>query len=402
MKSELITAYTEQVLSFDWKAPDSAAPQEATEAVDTAKQVETVRNLLDKSGHSRVVLFGLGSGELALALDQALSQDTDLTVCELSPDHTRLALAAHPELIRSPRLSLAVDTSPWALLYLLALGGFDAGNSCLVLNPESGPEARRNHQAVQRMLLQAKPHLALNSSYLSHMPPKAPDMSVGVILSPDEPGLKGFFDQFPDWMREIVVVWDAETVPETDFRCAAPVRHLARPLDDFASQRNFMLEQCEGLWVLSLDGDERFSEDTWQLFTSLMHIKNLQGCWFPRLTLYPDEKHAKVGYGLWPDLQLRLFKKSDGVCYERPIHERLTGLHGKVALVLDTPILHYSRLTKTPEQLTGKLARFDKAGLERTKHVLSEDYPRVPRRLMGEAIALAGAVRVLTLDENPA
>lgn len=402
MQSELIKAYTSQILSFDWKSPGPGSDPEAPVAVDLDKHTAQVTELLAKSGHQQVILFGVGSGALARRLDDELDQQVALGVCELAPDAARRALATHPGLGTSDRLDLAVDTSPWALLQLLALAGYDGHAATLVLNPECGTVSHFKHQALQRLTLNVRPHLALNSSYLSHMPPKAPDVSVAVILSPDEPGLDEFFAQFPDWIHEVIVVWDAEAVPDTNYRCYAPVRHLARPLDDFASQRNFALDHCEGIWVLALDGDERFTEDTWELFTALMHIKNLQGCWFPRLTLYPDRDHAKVGYGLWPDLQLRLFRREEGLRYERPVHERLTGLHGKVALALDTPILHLSRLTKSPEELERKLARFDAASGGAVRHVLSADYPSLPRSLFGEAIALAGAVRVLTMDENPA
>lgn len=231
---------------------------------------------------------------------------------------------------------------------------------------------------------------------------QAPDLSVGVILNPDEPELDVFFAQFPDWVKEVVVVWDGETVPDREYSCAAPIKHLANPLRDFASQRNRMLDECEGEWVLYLDGDESFSEDVWSLFTALLLIKRLEACYFPRMTFYPDETHCKVGYGLWPDLQLRLFRNHEGVRFERPIHERLTGIKGRVALALDAPIQHYSRLKKTPEELTAKLKRFDEASGDTVQHILNDDYPSLKRTQFTEASFIAGALQVMLLEENPA
>ena len=231
---------------------------------------------------------------------------------------------------------------------------------------------------------------------------QAPDVSAAAILSPDEPELDAFFSQFPDWIKEIVVVWDAETIPDREFSCAVPIRHAAHPLDDFASQRNRMLEMCDTEWILYLDGDETFSEDVWSLFPGLMLIKRIQGVYFPRLTFYPDESCCKVGYGMWPDLQLRLFRKGDRVRFERPVHEKVTGLEGRVALALDAPILHHSRLRKSPDELAAKLRRFDEAADEALHHMLNDDYPHLGREHFPQASFIAGALQALLLEENPA
>lgn len=163
-----------------------------------------------------------------------------------------------------------------------------------------------------------------------------------------------------------------------------------------------MLDECEGEWVLYLDGDEMFSEDTWALFTALMLIKRLEACYFPRMTFYPDESSCKVGYGLWPDLQLRLFRNRDGIRFERPIHEKLTGIEGRVALSLDAPILHYSRLRKSPEELANKLKRFDEASGDQVKHILNDDYPNLERSQFAEVSFIMGSLQMLLLEENPA
>ncbi len=123
---------------------------------------------------------------------------------------------------------------------------------------------------------------------------------------------------------------------------------------------------------------------------------------FPPHDIYPDDSHCKVGYGLWPDLQLRLFRNRESVRFERPIHEKLTGIEGRVALTLDAPILHYSRLRKTPEELTAKLKRFDEASGDTVQHVLNDDYPHLDRTQFPEASFIAGALQVLLLEENPA
>ncbi|ADU63206.1 MAG: glycosyl transferase family 2 [Pseudodesulfovibrio sp.] len=401
MNPTLIAYHTEAVLAFDFAdaAPVARASQPAGE--DTETFVRRTLRIAGKSGAQWLILFGIGSGEVPLALEAALPDCLQLVVCEADAAAARTFLAANPGWKDgSGKGCVLADSSPWTQLYLLALSGATPQNSTTALCPDLDGEERAHCQAVQRLFISARPHQAINSSYLSHVAVQAPDVSVGVILSPDEPQLDTFFGQFPDWVKEVVVVWDAECVPNREFACAAPMRHLARPLDDFAAQRNCMLDHCTGDWVLYLDGDECFSDDVWSLFTAIMLIKRLEACYFPRMTLFPDEDHCKVGFGLWPDLQLRLFRNREGVRFNRPVHERLTNITGRVALALDAPILHLSRLRKTPEELAAKLERFREVGGQ--PHRLNADYPHLPRSLFPEAAFISGSLQMLLLEENPA
>lgn len=404
MSTTLIPRYTNAVIAFDFKDAKPVtheSPQPTQDELDSFTQ--RALKLFEKSGANYCVLFGLGSGEHALALDKTLPDCANLIICETDTTLVRSFLEANPTWKdETSRSSIIADISLWAQFYLLNMTGASTENSHTMLNPLLGGENKDRYQALQRLFTSARPHQAINSSYLSHVAVQAPDLSVGVILSPDEPNLDTYFAQFPDWIKEVVVIWDSPEVPETDFRCAAPIKHFAHPLTDFAEQRNRMLDECEGEWVLYLDGDELFSEDTWALFTALMLIKRLEACYFPRMTFYPDESHCKVGFGLWPDLQLRLFKNREGISFERPVHEKLIGIEGRVALALDAPILHYSRLRKTPEELAAKLKRFDKAGNDQIRHILNDEYPSLERSQFAEASFIGGALQVMLLEENPA
>lgn len=402
--SNQISQYTNAVLDFAFAdANEEVIPYPEPSESDITAFVERTLDFLHKSGSQQLILFGLGSGAYALALDAALPSTARMTICESNTERVRSFFTTNPQWKEGTEKStIASDISLWAQLFLLAQSGIASNDCHTALCPELHDGERKQYQALQRLFLSTKSHQAINSSYLSHVAVQAPDLSVGAILDPNEPELNSFFAQFPDWIKEIVVVWDGESVPDREFNCAVPIKHFANPLEDFASQRNRMLEECEGEWVLYLDGDEAFSEDVWALFTALLLIKRLEACYFPRMTFYPDKSNCKVGYGLWPDLQLRLFRNHDGIRFERPIHERLTGIKGRVALALDAPILHSSRLNKSPEELTAKLKRFDKASGETIQHVLNDDYPSLARSLFPEASFISGALQVLLLEENPA
>lgn len=403
MNAALISRYTDAVLSFDFTPPTPAYHAESINQEDIEAFVKRTLKFHAKSGNDNLVLFGVGNGAIALELALALPAGKTLVVCEMNTTNARNFIENNPEWNNGDCEAVILgDISPWAQFYLLNMAGASSENTHTVLSPELPEGEREQLRSLQKLFVSARSHLALNSAYLSHVAVQAPDLSVGVILDPDEPELDTFFAQFPDWVKEVVVVWDSESVPEVNYRCAAPVTHFANPLIDFCDQRNRMLKECSGDWVLYLDGDELFSDDTWALFTALLLIKRLEACYFPRMTLYPDEDNCKVGFGLWPDLQLRLFRNRKSIRFEKPIHEKLTGVKGRTALALDAPILHYSRLRKTPETLMAKLERFNDVGNKRIHHLLNEEYPSLNRSDFSEASFIAGALQVMLLEENPA
>ncbi|MGE4469125.1 MAG: glycosyl transferase family 2 [Desulfovibrio sp.] len=399
----LFAAYTDQVLAFDYKdnATQDTPPEQLSEQ-ELMQHAERFLRLLEKSRKPHLVLLGLGTGRLAALLAGQLPASTRLTVCECNPARARRVLAANAAW-RGGQTQLLADSSPWALAYLLAAENALPPNALLQLNPELGPAQREPYQSLQRTLTLAKPHAAINGTPFGHFAVQAPSLSVGAILHPEEPGLDQFFSQFPDWVEELVVFWDSKTIPEHEINAACPVRQYAHPLaNDFAAQRNRALAQCHAQWVLFLDGDECFSEEHWTLLPGLFPVRNVQAYYFPRLTFMPDEKHCRVGFGLWPDLQMRLFRNQPGLAYERPVHERLTGVSGRTGLVLDAPILHYSHLRKQPEQLREKLLTFDRAGGGSVQHQLSPEYPTLPLQRFRRANPLCNELQLLLLPQVPA
>jgi hypothetical protein len=405
-EKHLFAAYTDEILSFAWQdSPQSETPPAPPASEELEQAAERFLRLLEKSRKRHLVLLGLGSGKLAGILAESLPAETALTVCELSPERARGVLGAGNAAWRTPNgpAQLLVDSSPWSLVHLLAQGNALPANALIQLNPELRPDEREAYQTLQRTLTLAKPHAAINGTPFGHFAVQAPSLSAACVLHPDEPRLDEFFGQFPDWVEELIVVWDAETVPQRAIDAACPVRQFARPLDgDFAAQRNRMLAECSAEWVLFLDGDERFSEDHWTLLPGLFPVRGVQAWFFPRLTFTPDAEHCRAGYGLWPDQQLRLFRNQPGLRFENPVHERLTGISGRTGLVLDAPILHFSHLHKKPEALREKLALFDKASGGKLRHRLNEEFPNLPLSRFRRANLLCNELQTLLLPQFPA
>lgn len=384
MNLPLIRRYTDAVLAFHLQEE----PGPAIPASDTARHAQRCLKAFTRVPSPVLILFGFGSGQLAGELDATLPPEAVLAVCETSPEAARNARDNHSDLFDdSGRTVLLADTSVWAILLLLHMADLRPDEACLMLNPEIGKGAKRDElEALRRITAAARPE-AYPQTHAN------PSLSAGAILHPQDEGLDRFFAQFPSWLEELVVVWDAEQPPGTRFPCACPVRHLASPLDDFASQRNRMLEACRGESVLYLDADETLPRGAWDEVAKLA-ASDFQAVWFPRRTLFPDETRCKVGYGLWPDLQMRLFRR-EGTRFVRPVHERVEGLDGPAAILLNLPIMHESRIRKDDSRIREKLARFDSASGGSLSHTLNEDYPTLSHG------RLSGGPSLLRLRRNP-
>lgn len=384
MNLSLIRNYTESVLAFHLnEEPGPAIPPS-----DTSRHAQRCLKAFTRVPSPVLILFGFGSGRLVGELDATLPPEAVLAVCETSPATARKARNDHPDIFTEDgRTVLLADTSVWASLLLLHMADLQPDEACLMLNPEIGKGEKRDElEALRRITAAAKPEAYPEAK-------ETPSLSAAAILHPKDEGLARFFAQFPSWLEELVVVWDAEQPPETDYPCACPVRHLANPLDDFASQRNRMLEACRGESVLYLDADETLPGGAWDEVAKLA-ASDFQAVWFSRRTLFPDETRCKVGYGLWPDLQLRLFRR-EGTRFVRPVHERVEGLDGPAAILLNLPIMHESRLRKDDSRIREKLARFDSASGGNLSHTLNEDYPTLPHE------RLSGGPSLLRLRHNP-
>ncbi|GFK94645.1 hypothetical protein NNJEOMEG_02492 [Fundidesulfovibrio magnetotacticus] len=401
--SAAFEAYTRAVLSFRLGAGSGgyatapAGPQALEPVLRRAR------------GALCCALLGVGSGAFARDLARALPEGTQFVVLETDPDQT---------LAHGSGLPLLADASPVALAWMLLTCGLTRPGTFLVLNPEIADEgARERLRTVQRL------HAAFEPLDLPDLPqastppsravvggrslpgPDAPGegsrqgasqdapgrdpaggrglrrapapLTLAAILHPDEPDLADFFSALPSCADRAVFLWDAQAAPGSPPPCPVPALHLAHPLqDDFAAQRNRLLEACGPGWTLSLDADERLTPGLTALLPALTAQGTCRSFAFERRTLCPQG--VRVGWGLWPDLQVRLFVNGPGVRYVRPVHERLEGLDGPTGLVLGAGIRHLSGLLKDEALLAAKHALFDRAGGRGALHRLNREYPALP------------------------
>lgn len=397
--------YTTQVLS--WRLGQPAVPRPevpAPGADDAARCARRLERILRAAAtHPHSILLGLGTGELAAALARALPAGAGLTVISADPAAAQALLATGrlDWLTPDGPAQLLVDSSRQALVCLPLLTGLAPERALVTVNPEPRPPEEDAALAwVRRMFRETVPLPPCGAPATPG--PTPPPVTLAVLARPQEPGLADFFAACAGLARQAVILWDGRDVPETARTAAAldmPVRHLARPLEnDFAAQRNALLDACPDGWLLSLDPDERPTPDLPRVLARLTARPDLGAAYFPRLTLYPDAGHAKIGHGLWPDLQLRLWRNTSPrrARYVRPVHERLEGLAGRAALALDTPLFHCNRLLADDRAVSAKLAAYNvAAGMVR--HHLSPEYPVLPLRFFTGSAGPTPQPRLLLL-----
>ena len=376
--------YTREVLAWNLGQPDLAdlPPEDAEQARRAADR--TVR-LHAASGRSWLLLLGLGDGTFARLLWEQLPSDRALVILETDAERARSVWPGFEGDCGAQRPLLLADASIWALFLLVRAAGMDAANCTLCRNPAS---ASTELLKWQRLFLE---------SSLERVAPAAalPPLSVLCMLHPEEPDLEDFFGHMPPWLHEVCVLWDG-VLPSAVFNCPAPLRQSCRPLGaHFGEQRNAMLALCRTEWFLYLDADERLSPRTWELLPHMLAAPDLGGVLFPRRTFEGDEDHVRLGYGLWPDVQLRLLRRNAALRFEGAVHERVEGRAGRLALAADMPLLHYSHVRKDSRSLQRRLEVFNLAAGEE-RHRLSGSYPRLPRAFFHQLDeALAGRLIML-------
>jgi glycosyltransferase involved in cell wall biosynthesis len=147
-------------------------------------------------------------------------------------------------------------------------------------------------------------------------------LSVVVVTQNEEERIRACLES-ASWADELIVV-DAESIDKTATVARELTDHVfVRPWPGFAAQKNFGLEQARGDWILSLDADELVSIPLRQEIAAILAGDGEHaGYAIPRRNVFWGRwiRHG----GLYPDWQLRLFRRGRGRFAERTVHESVT------------------------------------------------------------------------------
>jgi glycosyltransferase involved in cell wall biosynthesis len=134
------------------------------------------------------------------------------------------------------------------------------------------------------------------------------------------------------WADEVIVV-DAESQDKTATIARELTDHVViRPWPGYAAQKNFAVGLAHGAWILSLDADETVSPELRTEIEALTRDAGARdGYEVPRRNIFWG-RWVRHG-GLYPDWQLRLFRRGRGRFGERAVHEsvRVEGAVGRLA-----------------------------------------------------------------------
>jgi len=126
------------------------------------------------------------------------------------------------------------------------------------------------------------------------------------------------------WMDELVVV-DAESCDKTvELARACGAKVTVRPWPGFGLQKNFGMAQASSEWILILDADERVTEGLRE------EVKTCMAGWRPGAPVAYRIPRRNFFYGAWvrgggvyPDYQVRLFRREIARYNDVAVHENL-------------------------------------------------------------------------------
>lgn len=145
------------------------------------------------------------------------------------------------------------------------------------------------------------------------------------------------------WADEILIV-DSESTDHTrTIAESSGAKVLIKKWEGFSKQKQFATDNATHNWVLSLDADERISDE---LKSEILRLKNVSevdladGYRIPRLTFYMNRP---IRHGGWyPDWQLRFFNREKGKWKDVLVHESVQMNNTAKVEKLTGDIHHYS------------------------------------------------------------
>ncbi|AGB42272.1 glycosyl transferase [Halobacteroides halobius DSM 5150] len=139
------------------------------------------------------------------------------------------------------------------------------------------------------------------------------------------------------WVDEIVVVDSYSQDDTLELARQYTSNIYQREFDDFATQRNYGLDQMESEWVLVVDADERVTSDLQEEVLNKLSNPEASGYKIPRKNYFLGKWIKYCGW--YPDYTLRLFKVADNR-YSGLVHEGLK-IEGTVEK-LEGTLIHYT------------------------------------------------------------
>jgi glycosyltransferase involved in cell wall biosynthesis len=172
------------------------------------------------------------------------------------------------------------------------------------------------------------------------------EYSALILTNNEQAHIGACIENIKPLVRDIIVIDDysQDLTPEIAETSGATV--IQRPLArDWASQRNFGLEQVSESWTLVVDADERLDEVAKASVLNFAPSAETQSARLNRLNYYKDKALRNGRFR--QDLQHRLLRSDLRYDPARPVHERpIVGENGTVVLPGTIQHLTYASLSE--------------------------------------------------------
>ena len=184
-----------------------------------------------------------------------------------------------------------------------------------------------------------------------------PRLTVVIITKNEAANIGACLDSVAFADERIVV--DANSDDATVQIAAEKGAHVAlRPFDGFGPQKNFVLSQAQGDWVLAIDADERVTPELASAIQQAIVDAGADGYEIPRLSSFCGRQMRHSGW--FPDHVLRLFRRGRARFTNDIVHERVV-CDGKIAR-LSQPLMHVPVVRL--EDALSRMDRYSTSGAE--------------------------------------
>lgn len=145
------------------------------------------------------------------------------------------------------------------------------------------------------------------------------------------------------WADEVLLV-DSESTDKTrEIAESLGAKIIVQKWLGFSKQKQFAVDSAAHDWILSLDADEKISDELKKEIFALKHLSETEladGYKIPRLSIYMNRPIRHSGW--YPDWQMRFFDRRRGKWKEVLIHESVEMQKDAKIGKLSNDILHFS------------------------------------------------------------
>lgn len=139
---------------------------------------------------------------------------------------------------------------------------------------------------------------------------------------------------------EIIVVDSYSTDRTKEICLKYPIKFIEQEFLGYVEQKNFAITHAENEWILHLDGDEALDDNLREQILKLKENFDQDAYSFNRCTNYAG--HWVRHCGWYPDVKVRLFKKSMGQWGGDNPHDIIILKEGSKRKHISGDLLHYS------------------------------------------------------------